>query len=181
MYGEQAVSETAIVAQQVRQLPTGSVVIANSRFGTLAVAHNIQQAGHSFVLRMTDHRFKSLCRKAKIVEQGENFCVWSHEWRPNARLLKSQPKLPRDAVLQAWLHEIQLNDELTLQLVTDLLEDTVVLADLYEARVHIEVDIRNFKVVSDGENLPGRSLDTFHQDLADVSNLLAGIDAYRLV
>lgn len=66
---------------------------------------------------------------------------------------KAHPNLPDDASLEVRLHEVVINKNLTLLLVTDLPERALELADLYAHRVDVEVDIRNLKVVLDAENI----------------------------
>lgn len=175
MYGPNAVSETALLSRILRRLPPGSVVMGDSGFGIFAVAYQSASAGHGFVLRMTQQRFASLIRMATLVETGENYRVWVHEWRPSAKERKTHPDLPNDAVLKVRLHEIVVSDSLTLLVVTDLEESSAVLAGLYERRGDVEIDIRNLKVVLNTEQILARSVDTFHKEL------LASMVSYNLV
>ena len=85
------------------------------------------------------------------------------------------PNLPRDAKLEARLHEVRVHDSLTLYLVTSLPQDAQQMSDLYLHRGDIEIDIRNLKVVLDTENIRARSVDMFHKEL------LTSLVAYNLV
>ena len=175
MYGPNAVSETALIGRNLSQLPAASVIMGDSGFGIFAVAHQIASAGHGFVLRMTKQRFASLTKKSKLIESCEHHRVWTHEWRPSAKERKTHPDLPNDAVLPVRLHEIVVNEFLTLLLITDLSDSSVVLADLYKRRGDVEIDIRNLKVVLNTENILARSVDTFFKEL------LASLVSYNLV
>lgn len=175
MYGPNAVSETALIGRNLKRLPPGSVVMGDSGFGIFFVAHQIASAGHAFVLRMTKQRFAALTKKAELIESAEHHRVWSHAWKPSAKERRTHPDLPKDAVRQVRLHEVVVNDYLTLLLVTDLSEPSAVLADLYKRRGDVEIDIRNLKVVLKTENIRARSVDTFMKEL------LASMVSYNLV
>jgi hypothetical protein len=73
------------------------------------------------------------------------------------------------------LHEIVVNEHLTLLLVTSLPNPSAVLADLYQRRGDVKIDIRNLKVVLNTEDIRARSVDTFFK------KLLASIVSYNLV
>lgn len=175
MYGPDAVSETALIRRSLRAMPPQSVVMADSGFGIFSVAHEAVAAGHSFVLRLTRQRFEAMRRRATRVDGGENWTTSSLRWSPSAKDRKTNPDLPPDATLEVRLHEIVINSELTLYLVTDLPDEVECLADLYQRRVDIETDIRNLKVVLNAETLRARSIDTFEKEL------LASIVSYNLV
>lgn len=175
MYGPDAVSETALIRRSLRAMPPQSVVMADSGFGIFSVAHEAVAAGHSFVLRLTRQRFEAMRRRATRVDGGENWTTSSLRWSPSAKDRKTNPDLPPDATLEVRLHEIVINSELTLYLVTDLPDEVECMADLYQRRVDIETDIRNLKVVLNAETLRARSIDTFEKEL------LASIVSYNLV
>ena len=175
MYGENAVSETSLILNLLRQMPTNSVVMADIAFGIFSVAHDITLAGHSFCLRLNKQRFQALKRTAPLVANGNNFKVWSYHWQPSRYDRRGHTNLPKDAALEVRVHEIVVNEKLTLMLVTNLTEDSTVLADLYRRRVDVEVDIRNLKVVLDTENIRARSVPMFFKEL------LTSIVSYNLV
>ena len=175
MYGEHAVSETALVREQFRQMPPDGIALADSGFGIFAVAWDAQQTQRDFVFRLTDVRFHALRRQATLVARGENSTTYSLLWQPSAKERKTHPDLPADAAIEVRLHEIRLHAELTLFLVTSLPQAAEELSDLYRLRGDIEIDIRNLKVVLNTEHLEARSVEMFHKEL-----LLSQV-AYNLV
>lgn len=175
MYGEHAVSETALFGETIRRLPTDAIVVADAGFGIFWVAWEAKQAGRDFLLRMTRQRFMALRRKATLLVRGANFTTYSHRWVPSAKDRKSHPSLPADAELEVHLHEVQIHDALTLYLVSGTPYSAKCLSDLYLCRVNVEVDIRNVKVVLDTENIAARSEDMF------LKELLMSLVAYNLV
>lgn len=175
MYGPAAVSETSLIRQSLRAMPPQSIVMADAGFGIFAVAHEVVVAGHSFLFRMTKQRFLSLQRRATRLNGGDNWTTSVLRWCPSPKDRKTHPDLPTDAALEVHLHEVIINPELTLYLVTDLTGDVECLADLYLRRVDVEIDIRNLKIVLDTETIRARSVDTFLKELH------ASIISYNLV
>lgn len=175
MYGDEAVSETALVSEVIAQMPADGILLADAGFGIFAVAWDAQRLGRDFVLRMTDQRFAALRRNATLAERGANSNTYSLTWRPSRQERRAHPDLPADAALHVRLHEIRLHESLTLQLVTSLPHSTALLAELYRARTDIEIDLRNLKVVLNTEHLRARSVDMFHKEL------LTSLVAYNLV
>ena len=175
MYGEQAVSETALARPIIQRLPPDSILMADSNFGIFAMAHDTQSAGHSFVFRMTASRFKSLRKKATLVEETANSKVYTLKWEPSGKERKAHPDIPLNTSYKVRLHEIVINEHLTLQLVTNLPDSTAALAGLYQRRTDIETDIRNLKIVLDAERIRARSVDMFHKEL------LLSMVSYNLV
>ena len=175
MYGPEAVSETALIRQSLRAMPPASVVMADAGFGIFSVAHEAAMAGHSFLLRMTKQRFEALRRRATRLDGGANWTTSSLRWCPSPKDRKTHPDLPPGAALEVRLHEIVINNELTLYLVTDLPDDVERLADLYQRRVDIETDIRNLKVVLHAETIRARTIEMFLKELH------ASIVSYNLV
>jgi hypothetical protein len=165
MYGPAAVSETTLVHRHLAQLPADSVVMADAGFGTFMVAHAASGAGHAFAFRMTKQRFGALTKQAELIDSGDGVRTWSHTWRPTPKVRKAHPELLAETHLEVRLHEIVINANLTLLLVTDLPDPAAALSELYAHRVDVEVDIRNLKVVLDAENIRAKSVDTFHKEL----------------
>ena len=174
-FGPEAVSETALVKKLLQQMPTGSVVMADAGFGIFAVAHGAAQAGHSFLFRLTQQRFNAYQKRATLVEKGERFKSYELRWQPSAQELKSHPEIAKDALLQVKLHEVVISPSLTLLLVSDLQASAKEMADVYERRVDVEIDIRNVKVVMNTEQMRVRSVAMFHKEL------LLSMVAYNLV
>ncbi|MDG2388657.1 MAG: IS4 family transposase [Planctomycetaceae bacterium] len=165
MYGEKAVSETALIGECLEQLPQGSIVMADAGYGIFSVAHQIHERGLEFLLRMTKARFGSLRRKATLVDSGENWSTWSHRWTPSAKERKTHPEFADDAAVDVYLHEITVTPKLTLLLCTTGSDTAEEAAELYKKRYDDEVDIRNIKVVLDTENIRARSVSMFHKEL----------------
>ena len=171
MYGPNAVSETALIDGCLQEMPAGSLVIADSGYGIFAVAHAIANAGHAFLLRMTKTRFESLVRQAGAPtacgqsDTGQAWRTWSLTWTPSRKERRTHPDLPVDAELSVQLHQVEIHEELTLYLVTGLEVDALTSSVWYKHRTDVEVDIRNFKVVLDAENLGGRSVEMFYKEL----------------
>lgn len=175
MYGEQAVSETALVDEIFTQMPADGIIMADAGFGIYSVGWKAHQTGRDFVFRMTAQRFAALTRKATIVERDKNSTTYSLAWRPSTHDRRSHPDLPREAVLNVRLHEIRINESFTLLLVTSVRQPAIELADLYRCRTDIETDLRNLKVVLNTEKIRARSVEMFHKEL------LTSMVAYNLV
>ena len=175
MYGEHAVSETALARDLLVQMPPDGIVMADAGFGIFAVAWDARQTHRDFVFRLTESRFTALRRKATIVASGENWTTYSHTWRPSPKERQAHPQLPLAAALEVRLHEIRIHDTLTLFLVTSLPHTAEELSELYRHRGDIEVDIRNLKVVLNTERIQARSVEMFHKEL------LTSLVAYNLV
>jgi hypothetical protein len=168
MYGENAVSETALVRRCFEQLPPDGIAMADSGFGIFHVAYEARQTGHPFLLRMTQSRFDSLRKQATLHAEGAHWKSYSHTWRPSAKERQKHPELPPEAALEVRLHEIVVHDELTLCLVTDLRDDAdtaLAMADAYKQRYHVEIDIRNLKVVLNMETIRAKSPEMFQKEL----------------
>ena len=180
MYGPDAVSETALVHGCLQQMPSNSIVIADAGYGIFSVANAIAEAGHDFLLRLTKARFEALVRTATETDAGVNadgqsWKTWRLTWTPSAKDRKTHPDLSDNTELEVRLHEVTINEKLTLYLVTGLEEDSLTLSDWYQFRNDVEVDIRNFKVVLDAENLRGRTVPMFYKEL------YSSIASYNLV
>lgn len=173
-FGPEAVSETSLVPDCLRQLPSDSIVMADAGFGIFQVAWQIDRAGHQFVLRLTPQRFEALKRQATPIEDRGGSPVWQLDWTPSRGDCLTHPELPDDARLSVRLHEIRINDELTLRIVTSLPTPSTDIADLYAQRTHVEIDIRNTKIVLGAERILARSQAMFQKEL------LAAVIAYNL-
>jgi hypothetical protein len=109
--------------------------------------------------------------------RGDRWKSYSHTWRPSVKERQNHPELPADARLDVHLHEIVINDEWTLYLVTNLMDDedtALALAGAYGHRYDVEIDIRNLKVVLNLETIPARSVEMFQKEL------LMSVVAYNL-
>jgi hypothetical protein len=169
--GPKAVGEVALSAGLLPRLPAGSVLIGDRNFGVFGFAWMAQRAGHDYVLRLTEKRFRALARAATPVAAGR----WQLAWRPSRYDRASHPHLPDDAVLQVGLHEVQVSATTTLWLVSGLSETSAVLAELYLGRQHIETDLHDLKHTLRLEDVRGRSAAMVRKELA------AATIAYNLV
>lgn len=165
MYGENAVSETALVGDLIPQLPEQCVLMADANFGIFWVAWVALQQQHDFLFRLTASRFKALLKKA--TQRRQRGCATSYtlRWRPSAKDRATHPELPGDAELEVELHEVRLSETLTLYLVTNLTGDGEQLAALYGHRNDAEIDIRNFKVTLGAEISRVQSAEMFEKEL----------------
>jgi len=175
MYGPQAVSETVLARACLQRLPPNSVVLADANFGIFSMAHAIRQAGHACLLRLTKQRFLALHKKATLVDEDGTWKTWSLLWKPSGQDLKSNPHLRPDDCLQVLLHEVQVQPDLTIWVVTSLPGSALECLDLYGCRGNVETDISNFKVVLDTETIRATSVAMFHKEL------LTSVVAYNLV
>ena len=175
MYGPNAVSETELACNGMAKLPVNSIVMTDAGFGIFGVAYEAQRYGHDFLLRMKKSNFESLRKKATLESESSNSRTYSRTWVPTAKNRKTQPGLPDDASVDVILHEVVVNDQLTLYLVTSLEQDANTLAELFKHRVQVEIDIRNLKVVLDTENIRAKSVDMFKKEL------YTSVVAYNLV
>lgn len=175
MYGPNAVSEVTLARACIARLPSNSIVVGDINFGIFSVAWATRQQQQSFLFRLNCSRFTSMCKKA-VLQSSKNGCkTWSMPWKPSARDRQTNPDLPVDAVVNVFVHEVIVNEKLSLWLVTNLSESGTVLAALYGKRWAVEIDIRNVKVVLDTESIRARSVDMFHKEL------LTSMVAYNLV
>ncbi len=175
MYGENNSSEAAQVERVIDRLPADALVLADSGFGIFRVAHHCSQRHREFVFRLTASRFKSLKRKAALVEDEKGFRTWHLQWQPSCYDLKNNPHLPKDAEVEVFVHEIELEGEKNLYLVSNVEADATSLGELYLRRYDIEFDIRDLKVTMDTENIRAKKLDTVMKELH------GSVIAYNLV
>lgn len=175
MYGPDAISETGLARNGMLKLPGNSIIMGDGGFGIFGVAYQAKHCGHDFLLRMKKSNFEALRKKATLQQEGENYKSYSHTWTPTAHNRKTQTGLPKEASVQVVLHEVTINEHLTLYLVSSLSHDASTLAELYKLRNDVEVDIRNLKVVMDTENIRAKSVDMFTKEL------YTSVVAYNLV
>jgi hypothetical protein len=175
MYGENAVSETALARNIIPKLPANSVLIADRGFGIFSIVFTAVDHGHDVVLRMTKARFEPLMRRATLVGSTATSRCWKLDWTPSAYERKSNPELPEDASVSVWLHEIDTGNNWTLLLVSTVESPSQPLADLYRRRVDIETDIRDVKLTINLENLSVKTETMLKKEIA------ASMIAYNLV
>ena len=119
---------------------------------------------------MTQKRFQALVKKARCVGEGK----WALDWRPSRWDRTAHPELPADALVQGWLHQVQVSEHLTLWFFETVQGSGLELAELYERRLDVETDIRDLKETLEMGQLWGKSVDMVEKDLA------AALVAYNL-
>jgi len=175
MYGPNNASEAVQAERIVRQLPDNSIVMADANFGIYSVAHHTLEAGQDFLFRLTKSRFKSLRRRAELIDEGPTHKTYHLLWKPTAKDRKSTPDLPLDAAIEVVVHEVQIGSDKTLYLVSNLELAALTAAELYNRRYDVEFDIRDVKVTMDAENIRAKSVEMFKKEL------YTSVVAYNLV
>lgn len=175
MYGDEAISETELARNGMHRLPPDSIIMTDAGFGIFGVAYEARRWGHDFLLRMKKSNFESLRKGAELVSQRERHKTYRDRWVPTSKNRRTQPWLPEDAFIDVILHEVTVTESLTLYFVTSLEHDAATLGELFKHRVDVEIDIRNFKVVLDAENIRAKKVDTF------LKELYTSVVAYNLV
>jgi hypothetical protein len=164
MYGENAISETKLAEPLICRLPPASIVMADAGFGIYSVANMANLSGHNFVLRLTEQRFVSHRKKATLVDSTATSRTYEYTWKPSAKERANNPSIVGETKLPVKLYELKIGDE-WLYLITDLKASPKDFRDLYFQRNHIEIDIRNIKVVLDTESLQCKSVEMFQKEL----------------
>jgi hypothetical protein len=141
MYGPEARSELSLTVGLLPRLPERSLLLADRNFGVFAFAWAATQAKHDVLVRLTQPRFHALRKKARQVAAGK----WEVTWRASRWDRQSHQDLPEGALVQGWLHEVKVSDQLTLWLFTTLDATGPQLAGLYHQRQDVETDIRDLK------------------------------------
>jgi hypothetical protein len=175
MYGPQRSSEAEQARHIVRRLPKNSIVMADSGFGIFSVAYHATQAGHDILFRLTDSRCKSLCKRAKLIDEGPHHQSHTLIWQPSTKDRKSNPNLPVDADVEIAIHKVALDNGKFLYLATTLAIDATSAGELYSRRYDVEFDIRDIKVTMDAENILARSVSMVKKEL------MTSIVAYNLI
>lgn len=174
-YGPNNSSENKQAELVIDRLPENSIVMADSGFGVFSVAFHGQSRHIEFLLRLTKQRYKSHLKKATLVEEGQGYRTHHLIWKPSAKERKSHPHLPADATVEAFIHQVDLDNGQTLELVTNIEADALSVGELYRRRYDVEFDIRDLKVTMDTENIRAKSVDTMTKEL------LGSVIAYNLV
>ena len=175
MYGDGNTSETKMARRLAKLLPPNSLIFADSGFGIFSVAYSMTGEGHQILFRLTKSRFKSMRRKAQLLEETETTKTYSLTWVPSAKDRQTNPDLPADASVDVFLHEVQLDNGETLYLVTTLGVSAEHAAEFYLRRYDVEHDIRDLKVTLSLETLRCRSVEMVKKEL------LTSVVAYNLV
>lgn len=164
MYGEHAIAETRLADPLIARLPERSIVMADAGFGIYSVALAAKNNGHNLVLRLTKQRFDAYKKKATLLDSTPANRIYELEWTPSDKDRDTNPSIPADSTLRVKLYELKIGEE-WLFLVTDLTASPKAFKDLYFQRNHVEVDIRNIKVVFKTEGLTSKSVAMFRKEL----------------
>jgi len=174
MYGDDNTSEAKLSHQMARELPANSLILADSNFGIFSVAWAMQTAGHDFLFRLSAKRYKSLAKKAILVEEWNGHTTHRLTWKPTSKDRQSNPNLPADACINVLIHNVPL-EQTSLNLVTVLSVNAETAGELYSHRYSVEHDIRDVKVTLGIEKLRATS-----EEMAK-KELLTSLIAYNLV
>ena len=175
MYGEHNTSEAKLAQAVAKRMPPASIVLADSGYGIFGVGHAMIEAGHSILFRLTKSRFRSMKKKATLVEEWEGHATWTLRWTPSHKDRQTNPHLPDDAALEVLLHEVPLPNGETLFLVTTLPISSEEAGEIYRRRYDVEHDIRDVKVTLETEKIRAKS------EAMAKKELLTSIVAYNLV
>ena len=176
MYGSQATSELGLMKKLLANtVPKDCIVMGDSGFGVFAAAHHCRTNGQSFVFSLTKQRFGSHLKTATLLEQGNGYTSYEVTWKPSPKELKNHTEIPSDATIHVFIHQLELDDGNTLEVLTDMPYDAISIGALYRHRYDCEFDIRDFKVTLDTENMRARSVDTVMKEL------YGSVIAYNLV
>jgi hypothetical protein len=174
-FGEDNTSESRQAAAIARRLPPRSIVLADANFGIFSVSYAMIQAGHDILFRLTKARYKSLRRRAELIEETATSTRHQLQWTPSSKERRSNPQIPREAVLQVTLHQTKLpaGDDLTL--LTTCPYSSPDAAEAYSRRYDVEHDIRDLKVTMKLEEIRASSEEMVRKEI------LCSIVAYNLV
>lgn len=175
MYGKNNSSEAAQARRIIERLPANSLVLADSNFGIFSVAYRCRQEKKDFVLRLTKQRFRSLRKKAELIEEGRGFRSYQLAWSPTAKDLASTAEASRGSLLHVVIHQLDLDNGQTLELVSSSAFDAATVGQLYLRRYDVEFDIRDLKVTMDTENIRAKSVEMVTKEL------MTSVIAYNLV
>jgi len=182
MYGDDRLSESAMLSKLCRRLPKNSVLLADAGFGIFGAVWDCIQAGHSIVFRLSKPRFKSMVKQAQVVRQDGPGESHSLRWKPTKKNRSTRPDLPEDAELDVHIHAVAFaaivpgsksTEMLYLATTSDISRAEAIA--LYLHRYDVEHDIRDVKVTLNTERIRAHSEDMFRKEL------LTSLVAYNLV
>jgi hypothetical protein len=175
MYGDEAVSEQALLDRAVGRLPSGATVIADANFGVFSVAYTLMQHEHPALLRLTAERARRLAGEA--LRDGLDRMVL---WKPTAADRRSHPDLPTDACVKGRLlvRQVQPSDgraAFLLPFFITLASSVEDIYQLYGQRWMIETDLRMLKSTLRLDQLTSATPDMVAKEIE------MAITAYNLV
>lgn len=173
MYGEQAVSEQALVAASLGQIPAGSVVVYDRNFGIFSSTYDAQQRNYPVVVRLTDARARYLL-KGRLPQFTDQWV----DWKPSRWDRAHHPDLPADACVRGRVIACQVTRRgriIQLYFFTTLEGPVEQIAELYGYRWNIETDLRSLKQTLHLHSLTTRSVPLVAKEL------VLAVAAYNLV
>ena len=175
MYGDKNTSEARQAIEIVKRLPNNSIVLGDSGYGIFSIVYAMLMANHDVLFRLSKSRFKSMCRRAELLDQTSTSKQYKLSWRPTSKDRKTNPELPDNAQIEVQLHEINLENGETLYLVTSIQMDSQQASQLYARRYDVEHDIRDLKVTLGVETIRAQSDEMVRKEM------LCSMVAYNLV
>jgi hypothetical protein len=173
MYGPKAVSEQQLAEKAMDQLPSQAVLMGDSNFGVLWVAHAASQRGLATVLRLTEMRARKLMG-GPISSEGEHRVVWkASRWDGGKTHC-----VPPDAAVEGRLIAARVGrgkSKQWLYLFTTLDWPAEEIVALYGCRWNIETDLRSLKRTVRLHHVTVKSNDMLEKEL------LMATAAYNLV
>lgn len=175
MYGGKGDSEALLCGRIVKQLPQGSIVIADAGLGIFRVAYDCIKSRHDILFRLSVGRFKSMTKNARLVSKRFKSQTLELAWKPSKKDLKGCSGANSSTTLNVLIHEAKIKDGEFLYVVTTLAEDAQSCADRYAERYDVETDIKCVKVAMGTENITAKSEEMVMKEL------YTSLTAYNLV
>lgn len=173
--GRQAVSEQALAARAMQQVPAGSVIVGDRNFGIFSTAYSAQQRGLPVVVRLTAVRAKSKSLMGgPICRAGDSRICW----RPSRWDGKGKGDWPKGACVEGRLIAWRVGrgkHKQWLYLFTTLSLPAEEVVALYGRRWNIETDLRSLKQTVRLQRITVQSADMMEKEL------LVAVMAYNLV
>lgn len=173
MFGSAAVSEQGLAERALAALPAGSAVIADRNFGIFSTVWSATLHQHPVLVRLTDHRAKSL-QGGAIAAAGD----YAVEWKPGRWNRVQTTPWPKDAAVQGRLIAARVGrgkSQSWLYLFTTLAIPAAEVVALYGQRWNIETDLRSLKCTVGLQQIQAKSADMMEKEL------LIAVSAYNLV
>jgi len=175
MYGDQAVSEQALLERALLRLPVGSTVLADANFGIFSVAYLGTRNDYPVLVRLTLPRAQRLA--GEPLRPGMDRVV---VWRPSPADRRSHRQLPADACVRGRLLVCQVQPNngdgpFLLALFTTLESSREELLNLYGKRWNIETDLRVLKSTLHLDQITSVTPDMVAKEID------MGIAAYNLI
>lgn len=180
MYGAENTSEAEQIENLIKRLPINSILLADSGYGIFRVVYRCVLAKHNVIFRLSNSRFKSMVRSARLVDTIDGIQKYELLWKPSVKDLKYNPELPRDAQVLVNIYSKTRNNlqgkEEALHVVSQMnLEPAEAMATYAQRYNRIENDIRDIKVTLNLEQIRAQSDEMVRKEI------LCGMAAYNMV